>query len=128
MFVPDPIGLKLVKSFAQPGGNVTGFVNFGRDLVGKRLQSLKEQSAQEPQLTDARRQFEIALGQLEESRRRLAETQKKAAAIAPKSGATLIGTVFAIDVGETVVVGTSHLGGGQKALIALLTAVPRGKP
>ena len=42
MFVPDPIGLKLVKSFAQPGGNVTGFVNFGRDLVGKRLQSLKE--------------------------------------------------------------------------------------
>jgi putative ABC transport system substrate-binding protein len=42
MFVPDPIGLKFVKSFAQPGGNVTGFVNFGRDLVGKRLQSLKE--------------------------------------------------------------------------------------
>jgi putative tryptophan/tyrosine transport system substrate-binding protein len=42
MFVPDPIGLKLVKSFAQPGGNVTGFVNFGRDLVGKRLQSLRE--------------------------------------------------------------------------------------
>ena len=42
MFVPDPIGLKLVKSFAQPGGNVTGYVNFGRDLVGKRLQSLKE--------------------------------------------------------------------------------------
>jgi putative ABC transport system substrate-binding protein len=42
MFVPDPIGLRLVKSFAQPGGNVTGFVNFGRDLVGKRLQSLKD--------------------------------------------------------------------------------------
>jgi ABC-type uncharacterized transport system substrate-binding protein len=42
MFVPDPIGLKLIKSFAQPGGNATGFVNFGRDLVGKRLQSLKE--------------------------------------------------------------------------------------
>ena len=42
MFVPDPIGLHLVRSFAQPGGNVTGFVNFGRDLVGKRLQSLKE--------------------------------------------------------------------------------------
>jgi putative ABC transport system substrate-binding protein len=42
MFVPDPIGMKLVKSFARPGGNVTGFVNFGRDLVGKRLQSLKE--------------------------------------------------------------------------------------
>jgi putative ABC transport system substrate-binding protein len=42
MFVPDPIGLKLIKSFAEPGGNATGFANFGRDLVGKRLQSLKE--------------------------------------------------------------------------------------
>jgi putative ABC transport system substrate-binding protein len=42
VFVPDPIGLKLVKSFSHPGGNVTGFVNFGRDLIGKRLQSLKE--------------------------------------------------------------------------------------
>jgi putative tryptophan/tyrosine transport system substrate-binding protein len=42
MFVPDPIGLKLVRSFAQPGGNATGFVNFGRDLVGKRRESLKE--------------------------------------------------------------------------------------
>jgi putative tryptophan/tyrosine transport system substrate-binding protein len=35
MFVPDPIGLKLVKSFAQLGGNVTGLVNFGRDLAAK---------------------------------------------------------------------------------------------
>jgi putative ABC transport system substrate-binding protein len=42
LFVPDPIGLKLVKSFPRPGGNVTGFVNFGRDLIGKRLQALKE--------------------------------------------------------------------------------------
>ena len=42
MFVPDPIGLKLVKSLARPDGNVTGFVNFGRDLIGKRLQALKE--------------------------------------------------------------------------------------
>ena len=29
-----------------------------------------------------------------------------------------------MDVGETVVVGTSRLKGGSKALIALLTAVP----
>jgi putative ABC transport system substrate-binding protein len=42
MFVPDPVGLKLVESIARPGGNATGLVTFGRDLVGKRLQFLKE--------------------------------------------------------------------------------------
>ena len=42
MFVPDPVGLKLVDSLARPGGNVTGLSNFGADLVGKRLQFLKE--------------------------------------------------------------------------------------
>jgi hypothetical protein len=39
----------------------------------------------------------------------------------------LIDTSFAMDVGETVVVGTSRLPGGDKALIALLTAVPSAK-
>ena len=35
-----------------------------------------------------------------------------------------IDTSFTMDVGETVVVGTSRMKGGTKALIALLTAVP----
>ena len=39
----------------------------------------------------------------------------------------IIDTTFSMDVGETVVVGTSRLGGRDKALIALLTAVPRTK-
>ena len=39
----------------------------------------------------------------------------------------IIDTSFNMDVGETVVVGTSRLGGGDKSLIALLTAVPRAK-
>ena len=44
------------------------------------------------------------------------------------AGRTVIDTSFQMDVGETVVVGTSRLKGGTKALIAVLTAVSsRGK-
>jgi putative ABC transport system substrate-binding protein len=42
MFVPDPVGMKMVESFARPGGNMTGLSNFGRDIAGKRLELLKE--------------------------------------------------------------------------------------
>jgi putative ABC transport system substrate-binding protein len=42
MWVPDPVGSKLVESIAKPGGNATGMTNFGADLIGKRLQLLNE--------------------------------------------------------------------------------------
>jgi hypothetical protein len=42
----------------------------------------------------------------------------------PPARSALIDTSFTMDVGETVVVGTSRLTGGSRALIALLTAVP----
>jgi hypothetical protein len=41
-------------------------------------------------------------------------------------GRSVIDTSFTMDIGETVVVGTSRVRGGDKALIALLTAVPKG--
>ena len=37
---PDKIGL--VESLARPGGNVTGLSNVSPDLMGKRLELLKE--------------------------------------------------------------------------------------
>ena len=44
----------------------------------------------------------------------------------PRPTDMVIDTSFTMDVGETVVVGTSRLKGGTKALITLLTAVPPG--
>jgi putative ABC transport system substrate-binding protein len=38
----DPIGLGYIKSFAQPGGRLTGIQYLARDLTGKRLEILKE--------------------------------------------------------------------------------------
>jgi putative ABC transport system substrate-binding protein len=40
--VADPVGNKLVASLARPGGNVTGLSNKVPDLVGKRLELLRE--------------------------------------------------------------------------------------
>src|SRR4029453_18037406 len=38
----DPVGTGLVASLARPGGNVTGLSSMGPDIVGKRVQLLKE--------------------------------------------------------------------------------------
>jgi putative tryptophan/tyrosine transport system substrate-binding protein len=42
VIVPDPVGTKLVESFARPGGNATGLSTYASDVVGRRLQLLKE--------------------------------------------------------------------------------------
>jgi putative ABC transport system substrate-binding protein len=38
----DPVDSGLIKSLARPGGNVTGVINLGADLAGKRLEIFKE--------------------------------------------------------------------------------------
>lgn len=42
MLVPDPVGSKLVDSLARPEANVTGLSNTASELIGKRLELLKE--------------------------------------------------------------------------------------
>jgi putative ABC transport system substrate-binding protein len=41
-FSGDPVDAKLVQSFARPGGNLTGMTYLALDLVGKRIELLKE--------------------------------------------------------------------------------------
>jgi putative ABC transport system substrate-binding protein len=40
--VADPVARGLVTSLARPGGNVTGSSNLAPELVGKRLEQLKQ--------------------------------------------------------------------------------------
>lgn len=40
--VADPVGAELVQSLKRPGGNLTGITGKGPDIVGKRLQILRE--------------------------------------------------------------------------------------
>jgi putative ABC transport system substrate-binding protein len=42
MGVPDPVGSNFVESLSRPGWNMTGLSNFGADILGKRLQFLKD--------------------------------------------------------------------------------------
>jgi putative ABC transport system substrate-binding protein len=42
IFVPDPVGSKFALSLARPGGNATGLTHFAADLIGKRLEFLRE--------------------------------------------------------------------------------------
>jgi putative ABC transport system substrate-binding protein len=48
--VSDPVGDGFVKSLAHPGGNVTGFITYYPEFVGKWLEMLKEAA---PQVTRA---------------------------------------------------------------------------
>src|SRR5206468_12304261 len=41
-FSGNPVDGKLVQSFARPGGNLTGMTYLALDLVGKRIELLKE--------------------------------------------------------------------------------------
>jgi putative ABC transport system substrate-binding protein len=40
--VPDPVGLRLVSSLAQPGGNITGITHIATEIGAKRIAFLKE--------------------------------------------------------------------------------------
>jgi hypothetical protein len=110
------------------------------DRQARAAEALKTEMARQMTrrfLTDKLRNAEAQQNraEAEELRQRLKELElamdidKNQTRSAPGSyapgGATLIDTSFNISLGETVVVGTSRMRGGNKALIVLVTAVSR---
>jgi putative ABC transport system substrate-binding protein len=74
----DPIGNRFIASLARPGGNITGLSNLAFDLVGKRLELLKEVV---PKLS---RVAVFGNSTNEDDARELKEIEKTAAAFAIK--------------------------------------------
>jgi hypothetical protein len=100
----------------------------------RQLTALKAQRVKEPSRADVAQKIDEiedrlrvlrAIGdEIEQSNagNRVAAARAAAARNAPRP---IMNTSFHMDIGETVVVGTSRLSGNSKALIALLTAVPQ---
>jgi hypothetical protein len=87
-----------------------------RAVLEEQVRGLRSQlSPQHPRILSAQAELDRATRDVATAREAVRQT----------SGRRIIDTSFSMDVGETVVVGTSRLGGGDKAIIALLTAVPR---
>jgi hypothetical protein len=112
--------------------------------TARRLADLQDKrTLVETQLKDLRKRVEVGVApaaevqklevELRSIQRQIEDLSARASSPAranPRPGvehfarSAIIDTNFTMDVGETVVVGTSRLKGGTKALIALLTAVP----
>jgi hypothetical protein len=127
-----PSSLQVHFSMREPDGNAER-----RAAIADREAALKSELQQ---LTAAHAALQTQLKRAEAAqnradvdalRHRLAdmevaiETRQRQARYAP-GGATLIDTSFTMSLGETVVVGTSRMRGGNRALIVLLTAATRG--
>jgi hypothetical protein len=127
-----PQGLRVAFHLQEPGA-ATDTVVIAADESQRRaqaaaLQDRMAQLEQEAAALRARggpetdRPLKAVVGQIAEAKRQLANAEH---APANARGRSVIDTTFVMDVGETVVVGTSRIRGGDKALIALLTAVPK---
>ena len=93
-------------------------------LLKERASTEQEVTRLEQSLAEKHPDRLKAKARLAELNKEIADIDGKGRAFVKRSSAAIISTTFSMDIGETVVVGTSRLRGGDKALIALLTAVP----
>ena len=119
-----PAGSSFAAAESATDDNRMALLTAKRAEVEAQLRSLKQRyNDNHPEVQKARAQ----LVEIEREQAQLrADTSRRRAMVRP-ANRTVIDTSFTMDIGETVVVGTSRLQ-GDKALIALLTAVASTKP
>ena len=124
-----PSSLQIRFQMTEPGGYVAQKADRDAALRAEIQQMIAARSALENQL----RQPASEQGAINALRQRLADAelaietrQNQLRSGSGFGGSTLIDTAFNMALGETVVVGTSRMRGGNKALIVLLTAATRG--
>jgi hypothetical protein len=115
--------LSVIFKLQEAGAPATSAEDFPRSLAALPVE--QQRAAIERQLAKARDEQGPKDPRVQELEARLAGLKKQLALLRARR---LIDSAFEMGVGETVVVGTSKLGGSDKALIVLLTAVsPSGK-
>jgi hypothetical protein len=117
---PNPIKpregmLNVVFELQEPGAPASSSEEFARSMA---VNGMEQQRANAQ--ANMNRVGENEKKQLREEIARLDKSIRMARA------RRLIDSRFEMKIGETVVVGTSKLGGGEKGLVVLLTAVPSG--
>lgn len=131
-------GGKWYVRFTLRAANTPGVWGRGQTAASGEITSLTEQvTAAERQFADLRSRYNDNHPEVARARARLAELsgklqelrrdqelKRRGAAAGTTGTRAIIDTSFTMDVGETVVVGSSSLK-ADKALIALLTAVPQ---
>ena len=121
-----PTSLQMRFAMSEAGDRVEDAAHRDAQLKAELLQLAASHAALESQMRKTSDPGEQAalrqrIGEVEMA----VETRRRQASYAP-GGATLIDTSFMMSLGETVVVGTSRMRGGNKALIVLLTAATKG--
>lgn len=112
---PNPGTLNVIFRLQEPGAAANSSEEFSRAMAVTGLE--QQRRGVQVQMNDAaeseKKRFREELARLDKSIR-MARARR------------LIDSKFEMQIGETVVVGTSRLGGGDKGLVVLLTSVAAG--
>jgi hypothetical protein len=112
---PKPDTLNVVFKIQEVGAPTMPGEEFGRLAMAADME--KQRAIVQRQIN------EDGGARVQDLRAKLAQLDKN---IRLAHARKLIDSRFEMSIGETVVVGTSKLGGGEKGLVVLLTAVPSG--